>query len=458
MTVRPTDIPSWSTTTLATGGVEVGLSTRLDPGSGFKAEGFHANRRMPARWFNYLIGLLGDWTQYLDQKHRHVYNILNYGADPTGVADASTAYGLAVADVLAGGGGELLLPGVFKFNSGLSFPKGLSLRGIPGYTILSLNHATANFLTAAAGIYSGHPQRISGIAFEGTVTNTGKVIYDAGAQVRGLIVENCSSNYSAANLQGDFFRCDGNVGSSFLLDNVNARLAGSGGFVTHANGGDLVIRGGKVAVPATSFTVDAVSIGNLVRARISGTRFDMTLGTSGGGSMINPGSSSGSVALDNCVFEDGASAIDPIVVAGALMHTSSLQFINCINYHYISIAAAGSSLELRPYGAATTVAASYTIPNGYRSFLLRSNTSTAVRFPNGLFAGQEFEFSYYNNAATAVVPTLTFTPVTGGGGAIPTCTNGRIISGIFVWEDRDGSGSYRWVQKGAWCIDGTTIV
>jgi len=63
---RPTVSAAFSTNTNASAGPEAGLSTRLDPGAGLRAEGFYGETRLPVRAFNFLLGLVGDWIGYLD--------------------------------------------------------------------------------------------------------------------------------------------------------------------------------------------------------------------------------------------------------------------------------------------------------------------------------------------------------------------------------------------------------
>lgn len=382
-----------------------------------------------------------------------------FGALGNATADDAPAIQLAINAASAIGGGVVVLsPGAYKLNSGLTLYKGVSLVGVPGHTVLTINHATAHTITLSTGTYSGHPQVISGIGFEGTVANTGYVIYDAGSQVRGVKIIDCSVNYASANLQGTFFRSDGNAGSSYVLENVNARLVGAGVFVSHVVGGDLVIRGGKVALPVTAWAADAIYVGANVRARITGVRFDMTLATAGGGRVINASSSLSALVIADCIFEDAASGINPIMwITGARITTAALQFINCNNYLSLGQTAVGSVIELFPFSLATTTAASYTIPDNYKSFLLRTNSDTVIRLPNGLFPGQEFQLSVYNyNGASTIAPSLAVTPVTGN--TVPTVVSLKTMTGTFLWQDRDASGSYRWIQQGLWCFNGSTIV
>jgi len=58
MTARPSTSPSWA----STGG------TRLEPSAGQKAAGFAVDDRPPARWVNFLWGILSDWKDYFGER------------------------------------------------------------------------------------------------------------------------------------------------------------------------------------------------------------------------------------------------------------------------------------------------------------------------------------------------------------------------------------------------------
>ncbi len=56
----PSELPTWATN----GG------TRLAPSAGVRADGWIQGKRPPARWTNWLIGLLCDWVDHLDDTTR----------------------------------------------------------------------------------------------------------------------------------------------------------------------------------------------------------------------------------------------------------------------------------------------------------------------------------------------------------------------------------------------------
>jgi Pectate lyase superfamily protein len=454
MTTRPTISPLFATNATLGTGVESALVPRLDPGAGIRARGLLGNTRAPGRWFNFLLGLAGDWIAYLDQKSGHEYNILNYGADPTGATDSAAAYASAVAAAVAAGGGVVWMPGAFRFDSGLSLPNGVSLLGIPGITNLFLNHATADFITAVNGSSNGaNPQLIAGINFEGLIDASGRVLFDGGANQRNWRIQDCSVNGGLSHLKGFFFRCDGNASSKFVIDNVTGVIpTGGSSFVSFVNGGDLTIRGGKVSVPA-AWSGGAITTVNDVKVRISGVRLDGSAFSSGGGSLVSVGASS-FVRIDGCIFDaGGGSNITPISLSGGahLNMAPDNQFIACLPLDTgTAIAALGSNVQLLPLARYDAGASgSKTLEGGYASYFVSATANTAIRLPAGRYPGQPLQLTFFNADAAARNMTFAVTPVTGT--TIPNpVTPGDTLTGIFAWEDRDGSGSYRWIQQGTW--------
>jgi hypothetical protein len=67
MTTRPITSPLFATDATLDGpaGLDAGLPPRVDPGPGTRAQGFYP-KQMPVRWMNFVLGLHGDWIEYLD--------------------------------------------------------------------------------------------------------------------------------------------------------------------------------------------------------------------------------------------------------------------------------------------------------------------------------------------------------------------------------------------------------
>jgi len=97
MPEKPTTVSTWATD----GG------TRLEPTVGEKAAGFAVDDRPPARWINFLWGLLSDWIKFLD--------------DPVGTGSAApidASGGTGTAPGLIGRGASGGAPGVESFGGG----------------------------------------------------------------------------------------------------------------------------------------------------------------------------------------------------------------------------------------------------------------------------------------------------------------------------------------------------
>lgn len=71
-------------------------------------------------------------------------NVLNYGADPTGVADSQAAFDDAIAALPAGGGIVLVPPGTYLISAGFSLTTGISFVCSPG-TVLKLTSSVPFF-------------------------------------------------------------------------------------------------------------------------------------------------------------------------------------------------------------------------------------------------------------------------------------------------------------------------
>lgn len=66
MTARPSPLPSWSTDTNFTNGPQVGTPTKVDPGTGKRAEGWLPTERPAAQHWNHHFNLQGKWVEFLD--------------------------------------------------------------------------------------------------------------------------------------------------------------------------------------------------------------------------------------------------------------------------------------------------------------------------------------------------------------------------------------------------------
>lgn len=113
-----------------------------------------------------LVGLTSPWNAgnqpINSQNSTGWFNVVAYGADPTGVADSTTAFANAIAAAVAGsvkGGVVYVPPGFYTLSSTLTVPSGITFQGdgqegdLGNYgSILALNTTTDGFnITGTAG-------------------------------------------------------------------------------------------------------------------------------------------------------------------------------------------------------------------------------------------------------------------------------------------------------------------
>lgn len=63
---KPSEAATWATDATQTAGTQIGQDTKLKPSAGQIAQGNQAGVSAPAKWYNWLFNLLGQWTQYLN--------------------------------------------------------------------------------------------------------------------------------------------------------------------------------------------------------------------------------------------------------------------------------------------------------------------------------------------------------------------------------------------------------
>lgn len=100
---KPTIVPTYATDATLSGGPQVGLSTRLSPGAATLAQGFWQGRRLPARAFAWLIGLVCDWIVYFS-----AHQIKNWRLERQDFF--TTATDLPAGSYLEGGVGAIWVP------------------------------------------------------------------------------------------------------------------------------------------------------------------------------------------------------------------------------------------------------------------------------------------------------------------------------------------------------------
>lgn len=395
-------------------------------------------------------------TRWVYNRHRDlVFDATRapFNAPITTASDAQPAIQAAL-DAASVRGGVVVLPGgSYRLDSALTFYPGVRFIGDPDRTSLLVNHATADILSLNAP-GDNVAAVIEGIKFGALVANTGRAInVDATADGR-LSVRNCSFNDNG-NLQSYLVRVVGPARVE-LQDCELAAHSTFGVVLSHASG-FLRLIGGRLSAPVT-YASDLISI-QLGSARISGVDFDFTAHTTGTLTAVAISSSSGQhvVATGN-TFRGTAGAIKRAFSAdsGVRLVTEGNSYDTNMVPFATGLLLTGSSLDLLEYATYNAGSSpAFTLPQGYRNIFVNSiaTSGPAITFPAGMFYGQELRLTYYNGSASSVVPSFATTALTGT--TVPTVGPGNTLSGVFVFEDRNGSN--RWIQKGTWGV-GLTLV
>lgn len=166
---KPSATVSWSTDTNYATGPETGVSTRLEPSGGVKAQGFIPTEEVPARWLNWALGALGDWTAYLN----------GLPTDPDFV-DEDFAWG-----------GEHTFNGLVTFNGGVDFPtvSNLSTLNVSGnarfLSGMYLDGTTNELLYANAAVVTPRARTVL-VALEDVAPTTNVGFSDSGVFFSGI--------------------------------------------------------------------------------------------------------------------------------------------------------------------------------------------------------------------------------------------------------------------------------
>jgi hypothetical protein len=419
------------------------------------------------------------FAQGLANRSRYAYNRSRTGffdvrrapfnAVGNGVADDHAAIDAAISAAASAGAGIVVLPavvgGAYRSSAGFSLPPNVSI--FFDQTVLRLDNPTADWFTLISGPNNGVAQFIEGASFDGFAgtPSTGTLVYCPATIVANMVLRNCSSNRGGIPLH---------QGRAVRWAEATAKLTLEGcDFVTLGTlpsldiaAGIVRVVGGSLSMPAT-YASDLISIGggpgSSGDVSLDGVRFDLTAHSGGGlSSGANVTSTYGRLAARDCKFDaTGATGAQVAFkwTAGAFALIGQNRYFGGITPFYTSEAGLNSDLTLQPTKAINVAgAANFALPVGFRSLLVKStNTSgTDLQMPAGLFPGQVLELTYYNASASAVATSFFGAPgVTGT--TIPTITAGNTLTGTFVFEDRDVSGTYRWVQKGTWGV-GLTLL
>lgn len=407
----------------------------------------------------------------LTQRSRFLYEISRgalfditrapFNADPTGALSSATAISNAALAAAAAGGHLFVPPGTFLW-TGVSLPQGVSMFGVPGASYLAMNHASANGIVCTDP-NDGPPSVISDIRFIGNVANTGSgVVNNADAH---FVFERCSWNGFTAggaptsNLQGRILHSNSGLSrTEFHLCEllVTGVLKG-----LHVQAGAARIRGGRLVMKRTDYAEALFDVGADSYGSMRDVEVDCMAHASGTARVLYASSSTARAEMHDCPI-DGSGSLGTNIgfdwIQDAIVFCSNPRKKGNVTLFGSTRAGVGSRIELPP-SAAIDVGSAPTIvlTDDYQAWVIKSSATSgpAITLPLGIFPGQILALTYFNDSASAVTPSFTGTPVTGT--TVPLVGAGNTLTGVFVYESRDVSGAYRWVQKGTWGV-GLTLV
>lgn len=403
MTTRPTVSPLFATDATFSAGAESGLAPRLDPGAGFRGQGWYANTRFASRHFNFLRGLIGDWVSYLDQKTGHAQNVLNFGADPLGASDSTTAIANANTAASSADGYVWFPGGSFRCDDSLHPSPGVSWKGVPDGTFLNINHATKSQLIFDNGSSRKGFTEFSGIGFGALVDNTGDAVVVSNNLK--LKFSNCTWNDPGSGgspkLKGRFLN-GGGAGTIVAFEDCWMKALGTvTALLLSSTGGELRLSGTDLFMPAT-YTGPLIDIDDGIIKAFENT-FDVT--AHGGSSDIIELLSLGYHVLRGNTFKGAFSSGSCITAFGGTKLSETDSVFDTVNAYNITggALALGSELTLQS-PIATTISGTGTVTcaTGYRgqSFKFTSTsfgaTGPLIVMPGILFINQRFTLTVFN--------------------------------------------------------------
>lgn len=467
MTTRPTISPLFATDATFTGGDLAGSPPRLDPGAGFRAQGAYPNRRWPARWWNFVRGLAGDWIDYLDQKTRHRYNLLNFGADPLGVTPCDAAITAALAAAGPTSGIIVVPPGSFTHINPIAHEPGINWEGVPGASFLNINHATNDQQRWGTGSSNHSLTEISGISFGALVDNTGFAINNPFGHTIRVTYRNCAWNDDASGsgprLKGRLALIQGGD-SVFDFDNCHLEaLNGGDSLVLLSAPGDaqLWLRGKTRLVMPATYSGPLVEIDDGTLHAI-GNIIDVT--AHGGSAAIWSLSSSGPHVIRDNEYHGAFSSGATISTFTGVRVNESGSLFDVVNPYDIAggALALGSELTLaNPIASLYGGSSNFPCATGYRAQSVKftdnfGGNGPLIILPSVLFHGQRFTLTVYN---ASFVP-WSGTGITFSGAAVQVApgnstvakydgklTNGWVRTFNFIALDNDGDGDPTWVLE-----------
>ena len=454
MTTRPTTDVEWATDDDYASGAEVGETTKADP-SGLRAQGILPNQRIPARFFNFLFGSVGQWILYLTQKTDGVFSPMNFGAvgeivteledDTAALQDCFDAAKAAI-DGAAGGGAVTIDLGGRQYRI-----TGMLQDISPHVNVkngkLVMYHASANALefSVASSIRTAGVWENVEIGY--AEANSGIIIYNNAAVCR-VAFRNCRFNDSGF--------CTGRLfysppASDFWFDEECRGVIPINNPGFRSDAGLLHLRGRWSTKAGYADTIVSGTGG----VHDIAAHFDTTLTVGGTATCIQMGGQT--LIAVGCHFDDGSGNGNHAIQ----INDGGIATIKCNKYTGIipfvddtNTLGLGSDVDLIPHTNTSLSGSGFTIPRYYASYEVYSSHTDAptatLKVP--LFLGQELEVAVRNvegdDPWASSVGFTSSIPVAYSEDGLTTLTDDEIAT-IRFRAMRLGVSDKAWVQIGA---------
>lgn len=424
MTTRPTDSPAFATDATFSAGAESGLAPRLDPGAGVRAQGVYPEAQVPARWFNFLRGIVGDWLLYLTEKTDGVFSPLNFDAVGDNVADDTTALqdcmDAAYAAALAG-----LNAGPMTVDlGGLRYRTTAALTVYPHVNVkngaIVLDHASANVVVFSDAVSLETFANWEDVALDCAQENTGTLIVITPVVLARFA--RCPLNQSSNCTERLLLI---SAASDVIVEDITANVGSGGDGITVSNG-KLTLRGGKFSAPA-AFADSIVRINGGTEVRCDGVHFDLSATTSGLAACIHFTSANVEIQAYGCEFDDGNNNGNVAFRSTTLSDnqgrltergnkfTGTSGSVGMTPFDLSGYLLLGSSAEGLPHVNAATTDLNVDVPAYARTYSLRSTrastTPANLQIADPVFAGQVLRLQVANDHTVAWSGFITLTNV-----------------------------------------------
>lgn len=383
------------------------------------------------------------------------FNVKTYGSVGDGVASDQAAFTAAVAAAVAAGGGNVYVPpGTHRLTAGLTWDARVNLVGIPGKSIITMDHATERLLTFSSASSALMPCLFFGITFQTAQTNSATVVrLDEATRLRCVA---CTFNDSATSIG---IAVQVNTTSSCSLEAVNClfkiQSTTLGSLTCAANHTSKInFTGCRWILPAT-FSGDCINARSSVEATpelmVSGCSFDATTNITAG-AFYAVRAQNGYITLTDNRADSAFARMFALVPTGLSVVraqgntvNSGTAFVPQQLYSVTGDLSTGSALET-PGVIRTTIGAIATAADAHQLIeYVGNSTDPTITMPALLFPGQRLSITFLNSSggAWAVGPAFTGAVVVTGV-TIPNVANGSSAHFEFIVEDLAAAGTYVW--------------